>query len=306
MGAFVMTVLANCPSCRHVRQVQEHDICLGVMCPYCHNAYMDAVDRPRGDDTGTRPMVHRSSYDVDVGPWFAFAKAHWSSLALPAAGFVLLEGLALGLVVALGAALWFALHPIVGVVIALLAAVAVLPPFWGGMIHVTMAQLKGDPWRFADFFAAFRGRQLWAVFAFSAIMAGLSVVILMFVWIPVLIGLMHNPPMMPLVWIGVGLSVLFVPVWAYVMVRISFFGPYLILDRDFGPVEAVAESWDLTTGHFWGLLGVAVLLAAILVGGALLLGVGLLLLLPLTALVRSAGYLLAGGTRPPMKQPERA
>jgi hypothetical protein len=32
--------------------------------------------------------------------------------------------------------------------------------------------------------------------------------------------------------------------------------------------------------------------------------VGLLAVLPLTALVRSAGYLLAGGTRPPMKQPE--
>jgi uncharacterized membrane protein len=89
------------------------------------------------------------------------------------------------------------------------------------------------------------------------------------------------------------------------MVRIGFFGPYLILDRDFGPVEAMQESWDLTTGHFGGLLGVALLLAAILAGGALLFGLGLLLLLPLTALVRSAGYLLAGGTRPPMKQPER-
>jgi hypothetical protein len=270
------------------------------MCPYCHNAFMDAVERPRGsldeDAKGLRSLA--SSYAVDMAEWFAYAKAHWTSIIGLAIGFLLIEA---AVVVAI---LPLALIPLVGPALVLLAAVVAFPPFWAGMINVTLAQLKGDRWSFGDFFAGFGSRYLWRLLAFNFIMFGLTLVILTPVWVPILIGWALDPPVMQLVWFGVAACIIFVPVWAYVMVRISFFGPYLIIDRDFGPVEAIQESWDLTTDHFWGLFGVAVALALILLGGILLFGVGLLFLLPLTALVRSAGYLLAGGTRPPMKQPE--
>jgi membrane-anchored glycerophosphoryl diester phosphodiesterase (GDPDase) len=109
-----------------------------------------------------------------------------------------------------------------------------------------------------------------------------------------------------LVWFGLVAAIVFVPVAIYVGVRIGFFGPYLIIDRDFGPLEAIQESWDLTTGHFWGLLGVTLLLGLMASAAYAAAVVPLLFVLPLTGLVRSAGYLLAGGTRPPMKKPERA
>src|SRR5260370_18068253 len=88
-----MTVLVNCSWCRHVRQVQDRDVCLGVMCPYCHEAYMDTVDRPLGDTEGVKVSLSSSSYDVDVGRWFGYATAHWPSVLGPAIGFLLLEGL---------------------------------------------------------------------------------------------------------------------------------------------------------------------------------------------------------------------
>src|SRR5260370_20394581 len=70
-------------------------------------------------------------------------------------------------------------------------------------------------------------------------------------------------------------------------------------------MESLQEIWHLTPGPFWGLLGVHLLLTGIFVLGYAAGGIGLLLVLPLTGLVRSAGYLLAGGTPPPMKKTER-
>jgi hypothetical protein len=291
-----MTILANCPACRHVRQVQDHDLCLGVMCPYCHNAYMDAVARPRSDTETAGPPLSSSSYAVDVGHWFSYASAHWTSIIGPAIGFLLIQMVATMVVMSLQ------LIPVVGLVLSLVASLTGMPLLEAGVIYVTLAQLKGDRWTFGDFFAAFRSRYLWPIMVFTWIMAGIILVVLTPCWVPVLVGTLFGVEQ--LVWFGVVSLIIFGPVAMYVGVRIGFFGPHLILDRDFGPLEAVQESWDLTTGHFLGLFGVALLLGALNLLGAVFFGVGLLLVAPLTALVRSAGYLLAGGTRPPMKQPE--
>ncbi len=293
-----MTILVNCPACRHVRQVQDHDVCLGVMCPYCHNAYMDAAHRPLGEFKALRSSLSSSSYTVDLGQWFAYASAHWSSVLGPVIGLLLIEGLACQAIDS------FVLFPYVGGLLMLVLSLTVLPPLEAGMIVVTLAQLKGDPWHFRDCFAGFRSRWLGSLIAFTWILFGLSLVILTPVWVPIVVGAVVEAK--ELIWFGLAAALVFVPLCVYVSVRIGFFGPYLIIDRDFGPVEAIKESWDLTTGHFWGLFGVALVLALMQAGGLLLFGVGLLLVLPLTALVRSSGYLLAGGTRPPMKQPEGA
>jgi hypothetical protein len=292
-----MTILVNCPSCRHVRQVPERDVCLGVMCPYCHGAYMDTSHRPLGEMEGKPAALSSSSYEVDVPRWFAYGAAHWTSILGPAIGFLIIQLVVTNVVSSL------ALIPIAGVFLYVIAAVTVLPLLEAGMYVVTLAQLKGDRWSFGDFFAGFSSRWRGRFLAFTWLLIGLMLVILTPVLVPLGIGLARNVP--ELLYFALVAFFIFGPVAVYVGVRLAFFGPYLIIDRNFGPVEAIQESWDLTTGHFWGLFGVVLLLAVINFGGALLFGVGALFTVPLTSLVRTAGYLFAGGTRPPMKQPER-
>ncbi len=292
-----MTILVNCPSCRHVRQVPEREVCLGVMCPYCHGAYMDTNDRPPGAIEGKPAALSSSSYEVDVPRWFAYGAAHWSSILGSAIGFLIIQLLVTNVIGLL------AVIPVAGLLLYLIAATTVLPLLEAGMIVVTLAQLKGDRWSFGDFFAGFNSRWRYRLVAFTWIVTGLILVILTPVLVPIIVGLVRN--VSELIVFGLAALCIFGPVAIYVSIRLGFFGPYLIIDRDFGPVEAIQESWDLTTGHFWGLFGVVLLLAAINLGGALLFGVGVLFTVPLTSLVRSTGYLFAGGTRPPMKQPER-
>jgi hypothetical protein len=273
------------------------------MCPYCHNAYMDALDRPLGEVQASHPRLSSSSYDVDVGQWFSYATAHWTSILGPAIAFLLIQALAVFAMQMLGSFVMLATSSLVaGVLVIAMLELTILPLLEAGMLIVTLAQLKGHRWTFGDFFAGFSFRWAWPLLAFTWMMVGLVMLILTPVWLPVAIG--SATEVSQLVWFGLAAGIIFVPVALYVGVRIGFFGPYLIIDRDFGPVEAIQESWDLTTGHFWGLLGVTLLLSAMASAAYALAVVPLLFVLPLTALVRSAGYLLAGGTRPPMKKPE--
>lgn len=70
----------------------------------------------------------------------------------------------------------------------------------------------------------------------------------------------------------VGLVLLIVP-GLIAMVRLAF-TPYMIVDRDLGPVDAVKASWEATRGHGWTLFGLLIVSLLILLGGLLLLLVG--------------------------------
>lgn len=70
----------------------------------------------------------------------------------------------------------------------------------------------------------------------------------------------------------VGLLLLIVP-GLVAMVRLSF-TPYLIVDRELGPLDAVKASWEATSGHGWSLFGLLLVSILILLGGLLLLIVG--------------------------------
>jgi hypothetical protein len=101
----------------------------------------------------------------------------------------------------------------------------------------------------------------------------------------------------PLVLSGLVLRVIGTLVGIYFQVRCMFYLP-LIIDRKCGAVESVQGSFRLTRGHFWGLLGMLLLLALINVAGLLACGIGMLLTFPFTQLVLLVGYLLIAGTRP--------
>jgi hypothetical protein len=236
-----------------------------------------------------------NKYSIKVSEWFRLATAQWGAVLGPMIGYQLLYFL-IGVI--------GALIPFVGALILLL----VLPPLGAGFYIVPLAQLKGRRWTFGDFFGGFR--RYWTILG-NALLVGLIVLACL---LPGLIAVIAAapPPLAnqapdealpqtdPL--FGAALIFLFLNLLgaAYVSLRCCIFSMPLILNRGCGPVQAIRGSWTLSKGHFWGLLGVVLLLALINFGGALLCGVGLLFTFPLTQLVLMAGYLSITGIRPPI------
>ncbi len=62
------------------------------------------------------------------------------------------------------------------------------------------------------------------------------------------------------------------------------FAPYLVVDRNMGPVQAIKESMRITHGHRWGLFIFGFLIFVINILGAIVFGMGLFLTIPITAL----------------------
>ena len=62
------------------------------------------------------------------------------------------------------------------------------------------------------------------------------------------------------------------------------FVPYLIIDRNMGPIEAIKESVNLSKGHMWNLLMLGLLIIGLNVVGVLAFGIGLLVTIPVSAL----------------------
>ena len=94
--------------------------------------------------------------------------------------------------------------------------------------------------------------------------------------------------------VAVGLILLIVPGVIF-SVRYMFYG-YAVVERNARPLEAMAQSAAATRGAWWNvsLFGLAILLLNIL--GALLLGVGLLVTAPMSALAAAWVYRRLTGT----------
>lgn len=85
--------------------------------------------------------------------------------------------------------------------------------------------------------------------------------------------------LMPLV-VLLGLILLIVPgiIWA---VRFSF-APLIIVDTKIGPIASMKESWAITAGNFWHLLGFWIVIGLFNLLGMIVLGVGLLVSIPVS------------------------
>ena len=53
------------------------------------------------------------------------------------------------------------------------------------------------------------------------------------------------------------------------------FVPYLVMDKDLDPVEAVEESWRMTRGYGWTIFAMAIVSFFIFIAGAICFGVGI-------------------------------
>jgi hypothetical protein len=75
----------------------------------------------------------------------------------------------------------------------------------------------------------------------------------------------------------------------FLAIRLGLFG-FIIIDEHKKPVDALKKSFAMTEGHFWKLLGFALILGIINFLGALLFGVGMLVTAPFTLLATAYLY----------------
>jgi hypothetical protein len=86
--------------------------------------------------------------------------------------------------------------------------------------------------------------------------------------------------------VTVGFCLLILP-GIYWSVRLYMF-PWVLVDKDVGPFEALRQSWEMTRGSFWNLILLGVLLCGINILGTIALLLGLLVTIPLS--VVAVGY----------------
>jgi hypothetical protein len=293
---------------------------------------------PRPEEDEDYPITRRdyaaepsSDYRIDLGEWFTHAKQHYSTILGQAVGFLVIYGvilIGLGLLqqVAMmtyiaargglfpgqpgGGAGAFGLPPeelllvqAAQLVVNALFEVLIEAPLLAGLTAVCLAQLKGARWSFGDFFfSGFR--------RFSSI-AGLALVnhaLAVPSQIAQLTGSYFQQQAFaagkfgnqPEVLVCQLVALLWLLVYGVLWLKLMFFAYQLVFDRGYGPIQAMSVSWKMSNNHFWALVGMGLLLGLINAGGAMACCVGLLFSMPFVSLAFCAGYLLSGGTRPPV------
>ncbi len=229
--------------------------------------YADHPDRRRGLEGLS------SEYTIDLGEWFRLANMHYGAVLGPMIGY----GFVMFVIMAIASVI-----PCVNS----LSSLLLNPPLQAGFAVVALAQLKGKNWSFGDFFGGF---EFWGNIVINNLLLGL---IAAACFIPGLIALfvaaeLKDETMLP---VAVGIIASSAVGAIYLLLRLSLFSTALIIDRRCSGTEAMQGSWILTRDHFWGLLGVSMLLVLINIGGALLLCVGLLFSGPYTVMVMYSGY----------------
>jgi uncharacterized membrane protein len=93
-------------------------------------------------------------------------------------------------------------------------------------------------------------------------------------------------------WVAIfmGLVLLIVP-GVIMMLRLWFVG-FVLVDEKIGPIDAIQRSWDITRGHTLDLLLFFIILCGLNLLGAICLGVGLLVTVPMSGLAMAHIYRL--------------
>lgn len=104
----------------------------------------------------------------------------------------------------------------------------------------------------------------------------------------------------------VGFILLVVP-GIYFAIRLTFV-PFLVIDKKLNPIDALKESWKMTEGQVWHLFKLMVVFVLLVLLGVLLLVVGLLVTVPLGALMVAYVYrkLSPAMTMVPLEEPAGA
>jgi uncharacterized membrane protein len=89
-----------------------------------------------------------------------------------------------------------------------------------------------------------------------------------------------------------GLILFIVP--GIIFLMMFWFTLLIVVDREFGPIEAMKESKRITYGHKWELLGLVLWGSLVLLLGVLAFGVGLLVAIPVVSLAFVHAYRVLG------------
>jgi hypothetical protein len=253
--------------------------------------YDEDYDPDYPSTRGRTPGELRNDYEVDLGKWFNLGMKHWGTFMGPFIGFALVFLL-----------IYFAL------IFVFPAIPFVLPHLIVGPFVVALKILKGRPWTFGDFFGGFSwyGPILGATLLLSLIyvlcmtpyFAAYGYVI--YSTVNAGPGQPPGPEILLVLLAGMALSI--VPV-TYFQVR-YFWTYFLIIDRNYGAVESLKGSWQLTRNRFWITFVFHLFMQLINSVGASACYVGMLFSAPLTILITTAGYLLIAGSVPPATDEE--
>lgn len=93
--------------------------------------------------------------------------------------------------------------------------------------------------------------------------------------------------------IAAGLILLIVP--GIIFALMFMFAPFIVIERELGPIEAMKESSRITRGHKWPLFGFLLLLVLVNLAGLLALVVGLLVSMPVSMLAFVHAYRTLAG-----------
>ncbi len=85
-------------------------------------------------------------------------------------------------------------------------------------------------------------------------------------------------------------TILFIIPGIYLAISTQFYKFLIIENEDMKPSAAIKESMKMAKGHFWKLLGFIIIIVILNLFGALLLGVGLLITIPLSLLAHANLY----------------
>jgi hypothetical protein len=239
------------------------------------------------------PRGLSNDYRIDFGEWFQHAKDNYSAVLGPMIGFTLIMGVIMWLLNIVGIFI-----PFIGP----LLAPFIQAPLQVGYTVVCLAQLKGKRWSFGDFFSGFRWYgSLLANWLLTMMIGGVLIIPSVIVFL--ILGfsgiILKSPGLLVL---GIVVAIVNAAADIYILVRMSCFNVPLIIDRNYGPIEAIQGSWTVSRGHFWGLFGCYLLFSIIGGLGALACGIGVLFTLPLFHVGTTAGYLLIAGTRRPRRR----
>lgn len=97
--------------------------------------------------------------------------------------------------------------------------------------------------------------------------------------------------------VAIGLVLLIVP--GIIFGLMFMFATFVVIEREFGPIDAMNESNRLTRGHKWQLFGFVLVLLLINVLGLMALVVGILVSIPVSTLSFVHAYRVLGGKAEP-------
>jgi hypothetical protein len=211
-----------------------------------------------------------NQFEVSWSGWFELAHPRLTAFIVPMWLFLAVSALLWWVCYDLG---WFGLVP----------WLILFPPWQGGLTVIALALVRGDRWHLSAQLAGFRW---WLALCILHLLLFLIAAALLA--LPAWIVLEDSSEESRAV--GLGLGLVGGGGLIYFAVRGFFFAVPLIVDRDYNAWQAIKGSWTLSRGHFWQLFIPCTALLCINGFTVALFFLPLVVTLPYTFLVATAGY----------------